>query len=242
MGQRRRYTLSVSSAINLCGCSLFGASNYVEKDGEFLCDSHKTLVPVKKHTVRPKKVGPWQQGDLCIARHGSLWRVGMVESVHNNVAIVVFGETRVAVSKFDLRVANMGCNDISNRKHQLFSIAKKGVPLESVKVLRKHDSLAQFAVVPGAEQGNRQQQDPEPSKSDDDFDPNSSTIDGDEARDAPHPICALKFNDNEEVLVLDGDFGLRPRCLVEMQSAKTGHFIWFNQMVALKTLQCTRVR
>ncbi len=94
----------------LCKDSLL-VSGHVEKDGEMLCTAHRALKPLKDPAFkRPKKIGHWKGGEMCLLRLGSSggfkWRQGVVQKVHNFVADVQVDGVTHSVNVSDLLVTH----------------------------------------------------------------------------------------------------------------------------------------
>jgi hypothetical protein len=69
----------------LCHASLV-VEGHIEKDGELLCQNHRSLRPVKNPNFRrPKKIGNWKAGELALVRvknsQGFKWATGIVRKV-----------------------------------------------------------------------------------------------------------------------------------------------------------------
>ncbi len=168
---------------NLCKESLV-ATEHVEKDGEMLCTAHRGLKPIKDAAFkRPKKMGPWKSGELCLVRQkgakGWKWRQGIIVQVKNFVADVRVDETVVSVNVSDLLVTHKA---VAVKQTQKELRRGKVVPGD-LPTVQRENSLAQFqrvnlggrkpggtGVIPSTPPaGNKSPRGKEPTKSPDDI-------------------------------------------------------------------------
>ena len=226
---------------NLCNVSLVGAgTSYFEKDEQLLCEKHRHLKPQAGDFARPRKVGKWRSGEMCLLRiRDEIWTQGTIRRIlqGDRSAEVEAEGDKYRIELADLRVIYMPVS-VKAAQRDL----RRGRRMDEVAAVQRQNSLATFVTVKSSETQKSPIQKKElPTKV-------TSSMTRPEIEAIQEPIVekqwtTLRFADNEDIIgFIEGEWFPGKVVAGDIESGENFYLIAFDDVALEELLHESQIR